>query len=219
MSCGIGDIDRAKGENDPESVVIEDLILAESRGAIALFGPTRGLWSSGVETMSEIAIDELKLNMQNPENRRSLAMVMRDVQRQFKQHYIDYPLLARIADQMVFYGDPLMVLNSPYLIPTSTEERIESGEQGRTSLSVVPNPFRRQVGFVLSGRWAGQDARVRIYDIAGRLVWQGSFPGEGNILKWNGRAECGAPAASGIYFAELVVAGRRSDCVKLVYVK
>ncbi|MBI5838431.1 MAG: T9SS type A sorting domain-containing protein [Candidatus Eisenbacteria bacterium] len=76
--------------------------------------------------------------------------------------------------------------------------------------AVTPNPFRAavRIEYELAG---AAPARVEICDVAGRclVVLNPVVSSEGtHAATWNGRLESGRPAASGIYFARLVSAGR-----------
>ncbi|MYA21427.1 MAG: hypothetical protein F4Z30_00955, partial [Gemmatimonadetes bacterium] len=58
---------------------------------------------------------------------------------------------------------------------------------------------------VLAARWIG----LRIFDLAGRLVWVREEEGEagGRAWVWDGRGSWGAPVTPGLYVAELRVEG------------
>ncbi len=73
-------------------------------------------------------------------------------------------------------------------------------------LGVVPNPSPGRVW--LAGRLA-EPGRVEVFDRAGRPVRRLLLlPGE-RVLVWDGRDQQGLRAGSGVYFLELVSAGRR----------
>jgi alpha-amylase len=90
----------------------------------------------------------------------------------------------------------------------------------RALVVVGPNPFRERVGlrFALGGE--EEQARLTIYDVAGRLVTElqaGADPGA-RVVFWEGDDARGREAPAGVYFARLV-AGSRRETVRLVLVR
>lgn len=56
--------------------------------------------------------------------------------------------------------------------------------QEPAGLDVCPNPADDEANFEQLGQWAGQGSRLRVYDLAGRLLWERAFkPGEPG-LRW-----------------------------------
>jgi len=84
------------------------------------------------------------------------------------------------------------------------------------SLAAAPNPSRS--GFTLtvtapvSVRW-----KLSLLDAAGRVLMRESRVSAGtpSMIRWDGRDARGAPAAAGVYWAELSAAGRR-EVLRLV---
>lgn len=81
-------------------------------------------------------------------------------------------------------------------------------------LSVYPNPFNptTEVSFAME---RDGDARVDVFDVNGRLVRtlvEGMLTAGNHKVSWNGRADNGSRAASGLYFVHL----QSGDVVKTV---
>jgi len=124
-----------------------------------------------------------------------------------------------------FDGDALRGLG--FAMPWATD--VESGdedageEQGnRVMLSpAAPNPFRGSSTLTLTIFAPGADARVRVYDVTGRvvatLIDSSLTPGR-HELTWNGRSDSGARVASGVYLIGATVAGERATA-KLVHLR
>ena len=67
------------------------------------------------------------------------------------------------------------------------------------------SPFRRSVDLDVELPGEGR-ARIRIFDVAGRLVrelWSGPLPAGARTFTWDGRTDGGQPMPPGIYFARL----------------
>jgi len=83
----------------------------------------------------------------------------------------------------------------------------------KLSVANYPNPFNpmTKINYVLSQ--AGP-ATVRVYNVQGQLVRElvsGSQPaGPGSVI-WDGKAEDGNHAASGVYFVQAMSGGQRTD--------
>ncbi len=80
-------------------------------------------------------------------------------------------------------------------IPVSVEERAARGQ-----LKAYPNPFTDAVNIEVPGQ-AGDRARLRIYDLEGRLVneFAGSTVQAGATLQWDGTTREGSKAPAGVY--------------------
>ncbi len=69
----------------------------------------------------------------------------------------------------------------------------------------VPNPFRDRTTFELANPTGRDlDARVALYDLAGRQVaslWDAPLPPGVTRVSWDGRASGGVPVPAGVYFA------------------
>lgn len=84
----------------------------------------------------------------------------------------------------------------------------------------TPNPFALQttLSFYLP---AGADVRLTVHDVAGRRVREllaESLPAGPHESVWDGRDDCGTPAASGIYFYRIQV-GEVVEQRKMVLLK
>jgi hypothetical protein len=84
-------------------------------------------------------------------------------------------------------------------------------------LSAYPNPFNSEVRIVASSSVSGAIQTIEIYDIAGRLIRRLALAGSDVV--WDGCTERGDVAASGIYFARLVVDNRHTASTKLTLLK
>lgn len=81
---------------------------------------------------------------------------------------------------------------------------------GLGEVSSAPNPFRGEtvIRFTLG---AGGEARLRIFDLAGRRVREIAHrAGQAGYqaLEWDGRDDAGKPLASGVYFYQLAAGGQ-----------
>lgn len=74
----------------------------------------------------------------------------------------------------------------------------------------APNPFRTATAIGFSLPKAG-DVRLRVYDVAGRLVrtlQSGALAAGRHVRVWDGRTDAGASASPGVYFSRLESGGR-----------
>lgn len=72
-----------------------------------------------------------------------------------------------------------------------------------------PNPFNPETSVRFDLPQAGP-VRVRVYDVAGRLVrdlLRQTLPAGAHVLAWDGRDDAGRPVASGLYHCRLEAAG------------
>ncbi|RLI12451.1 hypothetical protein DRO33_02635 [Candidatus Bathyarchaeota archaeon] len=80
-------------------------------------------------------------------------------------------------------------------------------------VSCAPNPLQEEsvVTFSVVGEAEVQAIRVKIYNLAGELIWQGEA--EGNALAWRAEDLAGQPLANGVYLyvVEVKVAGKRTS--------
>ena len=77
-------------------------------------------------------------------------------------------------------------------------------------LSVYPNPFNPSTTIELAMPRAGH-ASLKIFNLRGELVQtlvNGELPAGSHEMRWDGRSNSGARAASGIYFAEVRALGQ-----------
>ncbi len=89
--------------------------------------------------------------------------------------------------------------------PTSGAPEEETGRLGQ--IRVVPNPAGRQ-GRLLVSAPPGEAARVRLFDVSGRLVWERSIAA-GSALALDLGSTAGLRGmGSGVFFAQLVSGGR-----------
>jgi len=70
---------------------------------------------------------------------------------------------------------------------------------------VVPTPFAERTALVFAEP-KGTEASLQIFDVSGRRVrnaWQGVLNGRTISLEWDGRADSGREAPTGVYLARL----------------
>jgi subtilisin family serine protease len=93
-------------------------------------------------------------------------------------------------------GSPLSAMAVQVAIPRDADDLI--------SVFNVPNPVRdvHTTQFVVRGVEA-ETIRVEVYDISGRLVWEGE--GLGNELPWHTEGFDGLPLANGVYIYRVYV--------------
>jgi len=72
---------------------------------------------------------------------------------------------------------------------------------GRLDLRAAPNPAAGSVQFDASG--AAGVTRLRIFDLAGHVVWSHVFPAGSPRVTWSGERDDGGRARAGVYFARL----------------
>ncbi len=103
-------------------------------------------------------------------------------------------------------------VSSVALSATGNPVRLDVGQEGGlmpTPLRAYPNPTIAGTHLRFTLARAGT-ARLRVYDIAGRLVRDlRSGPLEPGVqqMDWDGRNDAGAPVSGGLYFIRLVTAG------------
>jgi len=90
----------------------------------------------------------------------------------------------------------------------------------KTSVTAYPNPFNPQTAIQYVTATTGL-AHLAVYDIQGRLIrtlFGGSLLAGSHTTVWDGRADNGDAASSGVYFAKLRSADQQRS-VKLMLVK
>jgi 1,4-alpha-glucan branching enzyme len=88
-------------------------------------------------------------------------------------------------------------------------------------VGAVPNPFhpRTRISLALP---AGGPARVRIFDVSGRVVRtlaDRAFSAGTHVLEWDGLDDLGGAVASGVYVVSMEAAGRTRDTAKIVLLR
>ena len=95
-----------------------------------------------------------------------------------------------------------------------------AGPSGVVQLVASPNPFRTHTQLFFDLANAG-DARVRVFDAAGRLVrvlGSGDMDRGPQVLAWDGRDSAGRSVAAGVYYCRLESGGMERTS-KLVLVR
>jgi hypothetical protein len=115
---------------------------------------------------------------------------------------------------------PLECLRTPNQTDVALEQQIQALPRVTALFQNVPNPFNpiTTIPFDLA---QPEHVRVRIYDLAGRLVRRlvdEPMPPQRHRLHWNGLDDSGRPLASGVYLCRLE-AGTFSATRKLVVLK
>jgi hypothetical protein len=84
-----------------------------------------------------------------------------------------------------------------------------------------PNPFNPTTTFRYKVPTPGSDVRITVYNVAGQvvttLVREFKTPGVYRVM-WDGRSESGNPAATGVYFVNMI-SGDFTDTKKIVLIK
>lgn len=103
-------------------------------------------------------------------------------------------------------------------VPAGTVVAVGAGPSRLSLATPVPNPSvagNVRLSFTLP---SGGEARLDVYDIAGRRVWEtamsGLAPGEHGV-SWDGRSSAGRPVGAGVYHVRLTTPNG-SRTVKLV---
>ena len=98
--------------------------------------------------------------------------------------------------------------NSSFL---SVDLEITGGESADsfelTEFLVYPNPLADRTTFYFRATRAIDDATVRVFTVAGRLIWE-SFGAHDGELIWDGRDDAGDEVANGVYLAQIEAVGR-----------
>jgi hypothetical protein len=113
--------------------------------------------------------------------------------------YVPPPGFEGVAARSLILRDIL----ASFGLPLSGPVGVETPEVAPLSLSVYPNPFNPAATIALNMPRAGH-AKVKIYNLRGALVHvlhDGQLAAGRHELRWDGRDDSGARAASGIYFA------------------
>ncbi|MBD3297015.1 MAG: type IX secretion system sortase PorU, partial [candidate division Zixibacteria bacterium] len=79
-----------------------------------------------------------------------------------------------------------------------------------------PNPSSGETTFYFLTTRATRDARIRIFTLAGRLIWERSGVIDG-VTRWDGHDADGDPVANGVYIAQLEVTGSGSSVDNTAY--
>ncbi|MBI3871875.1 MAG: type IX secretion system sortase PorU [candidate division Zixibacteria bacterium] len=82
----------------------------------------------------------------------------------------------------------------------------EAGQFQLTEFLNYPNPFRDQTHFYFRATRAVTEATIRIFTLAGHLIWEANGVKDGD-LAWDGRDAVGDAVANGVYLAQIEAKG------------
>ena len=107
--------------------------------------------------------------------------------------------------------------NNSTLIETEIEVTDEEGA-GRFTIDEFlnyPNPFTDRTTFYFRATRAYREARIRVFTLAGRLIWEKSDAHDG-MVDWHGKDMEGDEVGNGVYLAQIEVSGRVDQGGQLV---
>jgi hypothetical protein len=78
-----------------------------------------------------------------------------------------------------------------------------------------PNPFAAETRFYFAATRAYQDATIRLFTLAGRLIWESRAAIDGEV-RWDGIDADGDRVGNGIYLAQIEMSGQISQGGRLV---
>jgi len=79
-----------------------------------------------------------------------------------------------------------------------------------------PNPFEGETTFYFLTTRSYRDATIRIFTLAGRLIWERNGVHDGET-RWNGHDADGDPVGNGVYIVQLEVTGDGPSVDKKAY--
>jgi len=127
------------------------------------------------------------------------------------------PQFCGVGDYLLQTGSPCASVCGGYIgarpADCSTTGAQEAPRVAAQLLGNHPNPFNPRTTIVFRLDEPGQ-ADVRIFDVAGRMVATltlGDLPAGRHEAVWNGNADDGQQAASGVYFYELEALGTKQS--------
>lgn len=82
-----------------------------------------------------------------------------------------------------------------------------AGEFRVTEFLNYPNPFAERTTFYFRATREVQAARIRIFTLTGRLIWEAGLARDGEVA-WDGRDAAGDPVGNGVYIAQLEASGQ-----------
>lgn len=211
VSCDQAAFDEA--ETSDGRPICERLLFDDQRGAIGIFGPTRGSWQKGNYLMGRFVLEYLY-----DKGAQSLGHACLAAQRDLMWQYDCYRALAR---SYVYLGDPALFLSGA--VPgeiTAVEDN--PAPHARFNLQAnYPNPFNPTTTIEYSvSKTATVD--LSVYDVTGRLVRvldAGTREPGVYTATWDGTDMKGEWLASGIYFCRLKLEGEISLTRKMVLIR
>lgn len=124
-------------------------------------------------------------------------------------------------DPSLLPGRPGKEIDAPFRESAAGTDGAAAPQQASASISCSPNPFNPSTVITYASP-AGTPCTLRIYDVAGRLLWSGAAEagptGEGSV-RWDGKDASGRPCASGVYVAALVSGRSVAAIAKLVLMR
>jgi hypothetical protein len=167
----------------------ERLLIMPDRGAIGLYGPTRGTRTSAAYEFAGEVIQALGRGTAT-----SYAHAVTIARN--KLVVSPDPSAPIVADSFIYLGDPRLALKS--IASVTSVERPERGTVPGIRVEMLGG---RGMRFVLSGI-PENEGQVSIYDVRGRSVARIALESAGEELAgiWTGVDRRGAPSASGVYY-------------------
>jgi subtilisin family serine protease len=110
-----------------------------------------------------------------------------------------------------------------FTLPAGVKDKNSALAGPRTTLAVLPNPFRDRVTF--SVQLSARDSRseLRIYGVSGQLVRELAVPQSASRgsqrLTWDGTDRLGRKLPNGIYLVRLVAGERAADTKRVLLVR
>lgn len=211
ISCDQAAFDEA--ETSDGRPICERLLFDDRRGAIGIFGPTRGSWQKGNYLIGRFVLEYLY-----DKGAQSLGHACLAAQRDLMWRYDCYRDLAR---SYVYLGDPALFLKGavPGEIAAVDDD---PAPRARYNLSAnYPNPFNPTTTIEYSVSKTGT-VDLSVYDLKGRLVKvldEGTRETGVYTVAWDGTNMQGERLASGVYFCRLKVEGEKSLTRKMVLIR
>lgn len=180
--------------NHASKPIGQRFLFMENYGAIAIIGPTAGIWAHGIRELSNtlassISQNEVSISLNLLGSLNAVANV----------HDSSSPYDLSIIESLrsiVMLGDPL----TPVLRYDMSMENTEVlNNDDITEVRIYPNPVSECMDIELTSNKSYYQNEVSIYDLLGRKVWTHHID-TGEIIKWFGRDNNNRLLPSGTYY-------------------